>query len=576
MFSSRRLIKHAHNVLTHHRWTKKKIVLHILAGFVLLAILWLVSALGALRTFIPNTLQITGWPGTTRNYLILFQNDTELRATGGFITAYAFLEFKNGFPVGISFNDVYGEIDDHEYISPPYPMNELLEKNSDTYAGHSFRDANYNPDFKEAADDILSFFHKTYYDTEIDGVFAINFSVLEDMVGLYEPVKAGNLDLTKENLFETLETAVSDIDRHNLEALSTRKDIIKEFAYGTLKEMIFSPWQWRNLSDVITENLNEKDILLNFENHSLAQKASHYNWDGAFPEPDEENPFDVLAINVSNFGGMKSDRYITREVHYNIDLSDQNPIATAEVTLRHHGDYNVPLSGEYKGYVRVFAPEGATLMSSGSSVEERIDSYVGWGDIVKFQPGESVTLTYQIALNPATIQDDLYRLKVVKQPGTENDYYEITVKTPNGSTLESNQFDVRENIAFFKGILANDKNLLLNISPDKAGPRIFYHELNALNQIDIAFAESVDVESAGDPLNYEIIDLDYANNDIHDEIYIDYIDVWDGHVRLHTRGMDYQDEEHFQIKMRNIRDLNGNLITPNPRTITVVQRLEQS
>lgn len=575
MFSSRRLIKHAHNVLARHRWTKKKVVLHILGGFFLLVILWTISALGALRTFIPNTLQITGWPGTTRNYLILFQNDTELRATGGFITAYALLEFKNGFPSRISFDDVYGEIDDHEYISPPYPMNELLEKNSDTYAGHSFRDANYNPDFTEASDEILSFFYKTYFDTEIDGVFAINFSVLENMVGLYEPVTAGNLDLTKENLFETLETAVSDIDRHNLEALSTRKDIIKEFAYSTLKEMIFSPWQWRNLSDVITENLNEKNILLDFKNHSLVQKISHYGWDGAFPKLGEGNFFDVLAVNVSNFGGMKSDRYVTREVHYNVDLSAPNPTATAEVTLRHHGDYNVPLSGEYKGYVRVFVPEGATLIL-GSSVEEYINSYVGWGDIVKFEPGESVTLTYQIALNPATIQDDLYHLEVVKQPGTKNDYYEITIKTPNGSALQSDQFDVRENTAFFKGLLNKDKSLSLKISPDESGPRIFYHELNALNQIDIAFAESVDIESAGDPLNYEITDLDYANNGIHDEIYIDYIDVWDGHVRLHTRGMDYQKEEHFKVQMRNIRDLNGNLITPNPRTITVVQRLDQN
>ncbi|MBT5016766.1 DUF4012 domain-containing protein [Candidatus Peregrinibacteria bacterium] len=573
MFSSRRLLKHAHKVLSrHHHWTKRKILIHVLAGTLLLAIFWSVSALGALRTFIPNTLQLTGWPGTARNYLILFQNDTELRATGGFITAYALLEFNHGLPTGISFNDVYGEIDDHDYISPPYPMDELLEKNSDTYAGHSFRDANYNPNFLEAKEDILDFFYKTYYDVEIDGLFAVNFSVLEDVVGLYEPVKIDGLTLTEENLFETLETAVSDIDRHNLEALSTRKDIIKQFAFATLKEMIFSPWQWRNLSDVITRNLNEKDILLSFENSTLSKKVAHYGWDGAFPEPDIENPFDLLAVNVSNFGGMKSDRYLTREVHYNIDLSTNTPTATAEVTLRHNGEYNVPLSGEYKGYVRVFVPKGATLTSIGST-EESMENYVGWGDIVKFDPGETATFTYEIELNPQTIQEDTYRLELIKQPGTENDYYEITVKTPAGSTLQSNQFDVRENIAFFKDTLNYDKTLELEIFPDESGPRIFYHELPALNQIDIGFAETLDIATASDPLNYEITDLDYANTEITDQIYVDYIDVWDGHVRLHTRGMDYQDEEHFSIQLRNIRDTNGNLISPNPRTVTVVQRL---
>ncbi len=576
MFSSRRLIKHAHFALSRHpHWTKKKIILHVIAGVLLLAVLWSVSALGALRTFIPNTLQIAGWPGTTRNYLILFQNDTELRATGGFITAYALLEFKHGFPAGISFNDVYGEIDDHDYISPPYPMDELLEKNSDTYAGHSFRDANYNPDFLEAKEEILEFFHKTYYDTEIDGLFAVNFSVLEDVVGLYEPVKIDSLTLSEDNLFETLETAVSDIDRHNLEALSTRKDIIKEFAYATLKEMIFSPWQWRNLSDVITRNLNEKNILLSFENSSLSKKTAHYNWDGSFPEPDKNNPTDLLAVNISNFGGMKSDRYITREVHYNIDLSGASPTATAEITLRHNGDYNTPLSGEYKGYVRIFVPEGATL-TSGFSTEESIENYVGWGDIVKFSPGETTTFTYEIELNPDTIHDDYYQLQLIKQPGTDNDYYEITVKTPAGSTLESNQFDVRENIAFFKDTLNADKVLDLQIFSDESGPRIIYHELTALNQIDIGFAEELDVDAASDPLNYEITDLDYGDTSIQDLVYVDYIDVWDSHVRLHTHGMDYQNEEHFQIQLRNIRDTSGNLISPNPRTVTVVQRIAQT
>ena len=170
-------------------------------------------------------------------------------------------------------------------------------------------------------------------------------------------------------------------------------------------------------------------------------------------------------------------------------------------------------------------------------------------------------------------KSNLIPKQFIKQPGTENDYYEITVKTPAGSTLQSNQFDVRENIAFFKDTLNYDKTLELEIFPDESGPRIFYHELPALNQIDIGFAETLDIATASDPLNYEITDLDYANTEITDQIYVDYIDVWDGHVRLHTRGMDYQDEEHFSIQLRNIRDTNGNLISPNPRTVTVVQRL---
>lgn len=559
---------------------KSHLVLHLIAGVLLLVILWGMSALGTLRTFLPHTLQLTGWPGTERHYLILFQNNEELRATGGFITAYALLDFKHGFPSNVDFYDVYGEIDDHDYISPPYPMDVLLEAGSETYAGHSFRDANYNPNFLEAKNEILEFYNLTYPNTEMDGVIAVNFSVLEDIVGLYDPLRVDNRELTEENLFETLENAVSDIDHHNIEALESRKNIIKNFADRVLKKMTFAFWKWSELSDVILNSLNNKELLLSFESRALANKAAHFGWDGSFPD-DEDTKYELdrLAVNVSNFGGMKSDRYLTREVHYTIDLNNapNEVYADAEITLRHNGDYNTPLSGHYKGYVRIFVPMGAELVSSstGTSTEEFILNHVAWGDIVEFEPGESVTFTYRIKLNPEYFQDDDYHLNVIKQPGTENDYYEITVKTPVGETLESNQFETLENVAIFKETLSQDKKLHLEIHPDQIGPRLFYHELNALNQIDIAFAEALDIDSANDPLHYEITDLDMNHPELTDIITIDFIEVWDGHIRIHTRGMDLQDEEHFQIHMRNIRDKSGNSITPNPRTITVVQRIPE-
>ena len=559
-----------------NRGRKTKIILHVIAGVLLLGFLWGISAFGTLRTFLPHTLSLTGWPGTERTYLVLFQNNEELRATGGFITAYALVELKHGLPKNVSFYDVYGEIDDHEYVTPPYPMDELLEKNSDTYSGHSFRDSNYNPDFLDAKDEILQFYHLVYPDTEIDGVVAVNFSVLEDIVGLYDPVRVDNQELTQNNLFETLETSVSDIDRHNIEALESRKDVIQTFAYVVLKKMIFSFWKWRELSEIITDSLNHKELLLAFESRSLANKVDHFGWDGSIPDDETTKyPLDRLVVNVSNFGGMKSDRYITREVHYTVDLSGSDIYADAEITLRHNGDYNTPLSGQYKGYVRLFVPMGAELVesSTGASTQEYISSHVGWGDIVQFEPGESVTLTYRLKLNPDYFEENEYHLYVVKQPGTENDYYEVVFKTEVGQGFESNDFETRENVAFFQSTLDQDKQLDLTVLPDEIGPRIFWHEITALNQIDIAFAENLDTSSAEDPLNYEITDLDFNDESITDTITIDYIEVWNGHVRIHTRGMDYQDEEHFQVFMRNIRDQSGNYITPNPRTVTVVQRL---
>jgi len=36
--------------------------------------------------------------------------------------------------------------------------------------------------------------------------------------------------------------------------------------------------------------------------------------------------------------------------------------------------------------------------------------------------------------------------------------------------------------------------------------------------------------------------------------------------------MTTQDEERYEVNLRNLRDTNGNTIDPNPRTVTVIQR----
>lgn len=562
----------------------------------LFILLWVISALGPLRIFLPHIFQITGYPGTNRNYLVLLQNNAELRATGGFITAFALLEFDHGIPTKLDFQDVYGAIDDHEYIKPPYPLDILLEKNSPTYAGHSFRDANWNPSFPEASEDVLAFFHKTNHAAKIDGVFTLNFSVLEKLVGLYEPIKL-NADpqkniLTKINLFESLENTVSDIDHHSLDALANRKNIIQPFASALMRRMIFSPWKWRELSELIAKSLNEKEIMMFFKRHGIQGAMQNLGWDGSFPAPDEKNPFTLLAVNVSNFGGMKSDRYITRDVNYTIEITDKKneegkPIVygDAKITLRHRGDYSTPLSGEYKGYIRVFVPKGTELIASETSTESVTKEYVGWGDPILMKPGEEQTYHYRFELNPdfINLKENQINLYVVKQSGTEKDLYEVVVKAPLGTNLEdpsqniSNEgvWQTHENVAFFKSLLSRDAKLTLKLLPDQLPPRLFWHEFKELNTIEIAFAESMDPDSAEDPLNYEIIDLNKNVPEFTDTVTIDYIVVDGGRIEIHTRGIDVQPEEFFQIKMRNLRDSSGNYIRPNPREITVVQRLSK-
>ena len=62
---------------------------------------------------------------TEKKYLILFQNDKELRATGGFITSYAIAKIKNGKLISVDSEDIY---DLDKRFSSPEPKTDPLRK----------------------------------------------------------------------------------------------------------------------------------------------------------------------------------------------------------------------------------------------------------------------------------------------------------------------------------------------------------------------------------------------------------------------------------------------------------------
>lgn len=537
---------------------KKPILITAVATLVILAILCLLSALGPLRTFIPNITKITGTFFGSRTYLVLFQNNYELRPTGGFISAYGILEFKMGFPTGLSFYDVYGEIDDHEYIDPPhYPMYELLY--SETYGGYTFRDANYYIDFRDSAQELIDFYQITNPDTEIDGIMTVDFSTLEDLIGLYEPI-AG---FTENSLFEGLETEASDIDRHNLEDLNSRKDIMKKIVRNLFVKAFASPFKLDNLFDTLAENLDEKHMLLWFADENLEEKVINLGWGGAMPEYE----VDLLAVNESNLGGMKNDRYISRNIKYEVDIQEDKIVCELTIDIDHYGGENIPLSGDYKGYFRAYVPSSAELTSDG--YEESYEDYKSFGDIVRLESTEGTTLTYKYKLPALT--DDTYILDLIKQPGTDADHYEIIVNTPQGYTLTSKDFETKEEHAYFSDNLETDLTLTLQLNEDTTSPRIHSHEIVEMNKIWIGFNEDLDCGTVEDQFAYTIVDTD-TTNDWTDVVTIDSITCRNGEIWLDTLGMTEQNEEFYTVTIRNIRDTSGNYLDPNTRTITVVQR----
>lgn len=550
--------------------TKLLHALLILLGVGLFAV-WL--SLGEFRFMLWRAPSFTGFPFGNRTYLVLFQNNYELRPTGGFISTYGELTFSHGVYTGMEFHDVYAEVDDHEFVEPPLVLSTLLA--NEDYAGHTFRDANFDPDFRLSKDSLIEMYQLTNESAEIDGVIAMDFTFLESLVGLYEPMTVEGYELTEQNLFETLSSISSDVDRHSLTELESRKNITTPLVKKIITKTLVLPWRIFSVMDLLAEGFREKHVLASFNRNGLASSFRERNWDGALPQSDMG---DFLAINEGNYGGMKSDRYFTRDVVYELTVTDQkdvlgNPIvkATVSVTLSHEGGNNVPLSGNYTGYLRTLIPLGSNITAGSTITEDRDDVYV-LGEIVRLAPGESVTYSYSYELPEYVWYEDVYYLHLHKQPGTEADHYRVIVKVPEGMSLSAPLFDVRENVAFLDTPLLTDLNLSFTLLEDTTPPRLIYNELTALNEVTIQFNETLAGASITDPLNYQITDLNQENEDITDTVTVRSVRMDGNQLVLTTEGMTDQPEEFYEVVFRGVSDSKGNTQDPNPRTVTVVQR----
>src|SRR3989344_1379505 len=123
-----------------------------------------------------------------RTYLILFQNDKELRPTGGFITAYSIATVKEGKFNPVLSSDIYNL--DNKYkpsIAAPDVFPVLLKGIYITNNKFRLRDMNWNPDFEESMKTFLEESKKAGIG-DIDGIIGVDTQLLVNLLDVIGPI----------------------------------------------------------------------------------------------------------------------------------------------------------------------------------------------------------------------------------------------------------------------------------------------------------------------------------------------------------------------------------------------------
>ncbi len=297
-----------------------------------------------------------------KRYLIVFQNQYELRPTGGFIGSFATLDVQSGkilaidIPGGGSY-DLQGQLS--VYVRPPLPLQLINER-------WEFQDANWFPDWTASAKKLAWFYEKSR-NTTVDGVIAVNASVLERLLRIVGPLENSeyNMLLDGENAIKNLMYEIETYE--NIDGNNTPKAVLSVLL-GQITEMLknVKPEQLISMVTELSDALNEREIQAYFTDARVASTIRSYGWTGEILANGENQ--DYLMVVNTNIGGGKSDANIVQTVEHQAEIAEDGSIIdTVVITRSHEGrdDASTLMGQMNSSYVRVYVPEGSVLIDAG-------------------------------------------------------------------------------------------------------------------------------------------------------------------------------------------------------------------
>ncbi len=382
-----------------------------------------------------------------KRYLILFQNDKELRSTGGFITAYAFFKLDKGKMKVEKADDIY-KLDDAKTKKFPAPE-DILKYHKNVFYWQ-LRDTNISPDFLTSMKNFENLYQSVSGKVEYDGIIAVDTHVLVEAMKILGPIPAYGTNFTVEpdkrcnGCPQVIYELESYADQPVNYEKGSRKDIIGVLLYQIMQKALgVSPGKyWGQLFQMGLSEIQQKHILVYMHDEAIQKGVEAFNMAGRIKDYNG----DYLHINDTNLAGAKSNMFVTEAVKQDIQVENDGSV-TKTITI----DYKNPapasdcglesgglcLNGLLRNWLRVYVPKGSQLVEfKGSEMDvvtkEDLGKTVFEGFlVVRPLATAQVTVKYKLPFKVDKSKD--YGLLIQKQPGTDANEYTVLV---NGRQID--------------------------------------------------------------------------------------------------------------------------------------------
>jgi len=381
-----------------------------------------------------------------RTYLVIFQNDKELRPTGGFITAYSIMNVDKAKFSPVDSSDIYNL--DAKYkptIEAPKPIIDYIKGPYVLSKNLRLRDMNWSPDFATSMKLFLDESSKVGIEN-VDGIIAVDTQTLVNLLNVIGPIGVPGFGNFSTEIIPECNCAQVI---HELESFADVEGPIVWDPAGTGK-IIYAPPNSDNRKKIIGplmnsimsnalgqpkeklpalfeaafKSLTEKHVLFYLTDESEQSAVEGFRIAGSVADYDG----DYLLINDANLGGRKSNLYATQEVSQVVDIKKDGSVEkNVTITYKNPEKQDGWLNSVLPNWVRIYVPKGSELISI-DGLEDRSEPYVEFDKTVyagyfELRPQGVIKVELKYKL-PFKISGQ-YQEMIQKQPGKDSPLYTI-------------------------------------------------------------------------------------------------------------------------------------------------------
>jgi len=380
---------------------------------------------------------------TSKTYLLLFENNMELRPTGGFIGSFGLVTFEKGRLTDLTVNDVYsadGQLNGH--VEPPLPIKNYLGE-----ANWWLRDSNWDPDFPTSAKRAEWFLDKEL-SKRVDGVVAIDLFPIKETLKSTGPIFLSdyNMDITADNLYEKTQ---SEVENNFFPGTHKKASFLTALSRNLLGEVTkLKPDQKLGVLNASYNGLNGRHIQIYLHDNTQQEAFSSLGWDGAVATPTcgADCYADMVGLVEANVGMNKVNYFIQRNISFDATVSDNKINHKLTLTIKNTANPALGPSSRYKNYLRILIPSDSTftsVISYNGNTRERLTpepteakGHKEIGVLVEILAGNTKDIEFSWTSGTGeTLPFMNYGLYIRKQAGTDADPINVNIE---GMGLQTN------------------------------------------------------------------------------------------------------------------------------------------